>query len=115
MNRSNRFLGFCPNDEKGNAFCQDIKAILKGTGFCLVKRGKDHNEVYRNCYPLNQMKWRHVMPLGLAKNLALYLRPCRGGNLCLSISALEAETLAVGMVLAVRKIHRLHGSSLNRK
>jgi hypothetical protein len=92
-------LGYCPNDEKGKAFRQDIKAILKGTGFRCV-----HKE---NRFPYNGI----LHSYGIL-DYSLYLRPCRGGNLCLSISALEAETLAVGMVLAVRKIHRLHGSSL---
>jgi hypothetical protein len=103
MNRSNRFLGFCPKDEKGKAFRADIKAILKRTGFRCV-----YKEIW---IPFSLKGWTKCRFLAHS----LYLRPCRGGSFCPTISKYEAEILVVGMVLAVRKIHHLHGNDLSCK
>lgn len=113
-------MGFCPNNEKGKAFRTDIKAILKGTGFSCVARGYSLKDWCNNKDGREALSryWSTPVPVRMAKELSLYLRPIYSDMVnwhTESEGYKTAETLAVGMVLAVRKIHNLHGNTLNCK
>lgn len=96
-NKSVRLLGYCPNDKRGELFCADIKAILKGTGFCCVRRG--FRTDLTECSIL------------IADYYKLYLRPIYSDMVNWHTESEVykiSEVLAIGMVLAVRKIHAIH-------
>ena len=95
------FLGHVTLDEKGNNFIADVRKVLTGTGFYLLRRGgnPDRKQFAKDHW--DHQGLRQSLPVKFATYVRLYLRVSEGVTPSVSLDH------AKGRVAAVNKIYEL--------